>query len=52
MKIIDMEVEQILLISDEIEIVMLKVGENTVSIGIKAPKDVKVLRCEAKKTGK
>jgi len=46
MLILSRRVEQIICIGDDIEVMVIRIGQNSVRIGIKAPKHVNIARKE------
>lgn len=48
MLVLSRKVEERILIGDEISVTVVRIGRNTVRIGIKAPKNLRVIREELK----
>lgn len=48
MLVVTRKADESIIISDDIEITILEVSKDKVKIGIKAPKDVKIIRSELK----
>jgi carbon storage regulator len=46
MLVLSRRVEEVILIGDEIEIMIVRIGPNSVRVGIKAPRELNIVRKE------